>query len=676
MNPALKRLLSFTFALILAFSVFVIPAAAQSVSFDQIVHAATYIIINNEGNYTTVVRKDVNAISIGELGWHATNALNLLKDIIAKNPTQALHILGSSLYNEIVTSSSWEGRVATYQEANVISILLATTESREVQDATAYTYISGYVRHGQSLGITEPRALVFFADFENQNGRYGAYSFYTEVRNLYGTVNLSTLYRASSQNSRRTRTYNFCLNVNFDDFINGFTPERDTKAPEINDVTVSNLTSSGYTVSCKTTDNVGVTDIYFAVYHKNDGTEGAKWYQVTPSENGVSHTVDIAEFSNRAGDYYTYIYAFDKAGNYAYVELNVITVPKEEITEPQLTLTVSVTGEIKKGEKIRWKAATANGSGNYAYTFKLYRDDTLVKDRRENDLSELEFEAAKTGVYRIEAAVKDKDTGKTAKVTSVTNVFEPIEPISLTPTQTAAILGQTIEWDISVTGGEGELKYSYTVYKDGEAVHSTGFGSNTHVFYRPTSGGVYSITATVTDERNQTASIKSDTNITVIEPLSVSDVAFSKSYAVKDQVISCSAVIRGGATEHAVVFEILCDGETILSSEPADTDTFVFEVPCGGNYTAKVTVTDKDSTTTSATGGSLTADERAKTGDADCNGVINAADARYTLRCAARLDVIQEKLQYAGDANKDGFITAADARIILRVAAKLETIEE
>lgn len=675
MNYTFKRIFSFIFIFVLLLPVSAVSAYAQAVTFEQTVNAATYVIVNNEGNYTTVVKNDVNAVSVGKLGWHATNALNLLKDIIAKNPTQALNILGISLYNEIVTSSSWEGRVATSAEANVLSVLLATVESREVQDETAFNYISGYVRHGQSLGITEPRALVFFADYENQNGRNGAYSFYRQVMNRYGYADIHTLYNTSSRNSRRTRTYNFCLNVNFSDYTEGFTPSRDTTAPEITNVTVSGLSSTGYTVSCNVADNRAVTEVYFAVYYKNAGADSAKWYHVTPTDGRVSHTVDVAEFSSRSGDYCTFIYAFDKAGNYAYAELNVITVPDAAPPVPPLTLTVSASGEFKKGGHIRWSASAANGSGSYLYTFVLNRDGKYYDDRKASDYGDFELTAKKTGVYTLYVEVKDRVTGNTTAVQSADlNIFEPIEVRGVKASSTAAILGQTLSWTVDAVGGEGELKYSYSVLRDGEVISSSPFSQRTNHSYRPESGGIYTLTVTVSDERNQTVVYKCEEGVTVIEPLYVGAAAFSDSYAVKGAVVSCSVSVKGGGREHSVVFDIFCDGEPVLTSNPTTSDIFTFEVPKGGTYTAKVTVTDDDGTSAFAQCVGLTADETAKRCDANCDGQVSAADARYALRCSAQLEAPSEKLRYAVDANNDGKITAADARLILRVSAKLETV--
>ncbi|MBQ7962388.1 MAG: leucine-rich repeat protein [Clostridia bacterium] len=58
--------------------------------------------------------------------------------------------------------------------------------------------------------------------------------------------------------------------------------------------------------------------------------------------------------------------------------------------------------------------------------------------------------------------------------------------------------------------------------------------------------------------------------------------------------------------------------------------------------------------------------------DIDGNGKITAADARLSLRAAAKIDAIDGIYEIAADANSDKKVTAADARIILRKAAGLE----
>lgn len=62
----------------------------------------------------------------------------------------------------------------------------------------------------------------------------------------------------------------------------------------------------------------------------------------------------------------------------------------------------------------------------------------------------------------------------------------------------------------------------------------------------------------------------------------------------------------------------------------------------------------------------------AKFGDVNDDNKVNAADARFLLRCAAELEATSEYILTYGDYNSDGKITSADARMGLRVAATLE----
>lgn len=64
-------------------------------------------------------------------------------------------------------------------------------------------------------------------------------------------------------------------------------------------------------------------------------------------------------------------------------------------------------------------------------------------------------------------------------------------------------------------------------------------------------------------------------------------------------------------------------------------------------------------------------------GDADQNGVVNAIDARITLRISARLETLENVSVYSLiDINADGSISAMDARAILRASARLEKLTQ
>lgn len=672
MKKKLLRLISFITAVVLIVSAAPFYAFAQSVSFEQIVNASISIIVYNEGNYTTVIKNDNGALSLGKICWHGTNALNLLKKIVALNPSQALNILGSSFYNEIITSSSWDTRIASGSEAYALAILLSTAESRQIQDDSAYEFVSGYVKHGQALGITEPEALVFFADYENQNGRTGAANFHRRVINSYGKANLGTLYEASGKSARRTRTYNFCATVNWANY-NGSSSANDTEAPEISNVTVGDITEAGFKVTCDVSDNIAVSEVYFAVHHQDDGLDGVNWYIQNPSSSEVSHTVKISDFSSRQGNYCVYIYVFDEAGNYAYVVLNPVNVQQSQAPVPEFAITVSSSGGIYRNDEIVWNASASGGSGHYLYQFSLFKDGVKIAERKYSDYASFRYTAEETGVYTVQVSVYDSNSGETVSCTSSdVNIYEPIIIDSFTSGSDGLFSGQTVTWNLSAYGGEGDLQYAYTVYKNNEAVYSTsGYSSSSSFTYKTTDSGIYYAVVNIMDSRSQVVSCKSD-EVRVIHPLSAADVTFSTDYAVSDMSVTCSVDVIGGTGEYTCAFNIYWNGIILHSTEELSTNEFTFTIKECGTYTAEVTITDADSTVITVSGGNLTADEKAKRGDSNCDGKVTASDARFALRCASKLDTVQSELEYAVDINSDGRITASDARTILRIASRLE----
>ena len=62
-------------------------------------------------------------------------------------------------------------------------------------------------------------------------------------------------------------------------------------------------------------------------------------------------------------------------------------------------------------------------------------------------------------------------------------------------------------------------------------------------------------------------------------------------------------------------------------------------------------------------------------GDADRNGIVNAADARKTLRYSAKLEPFPENFNKGCDLDNVAGASAGDARKILRIAAKTDSFE-
>ena len=178
-----------------------------------IAERACIIIFSNEGDYGSVNKNDNGAISIGKVQWHGNRALNLLKDIVKANKNQANQILGSSLYNEIVSSSNWSKRIVSQSEADRISKLLQTSQGKKAQDDLAKSDVLAYVNKGINYGLQNEEALIYFADGVNQ---YGAASslwkkIATAALQKGGTLDAMfevTKNMTSNYISRRTKVYN------------------------------------------------------------------------------------------------------------------------------------------------------------------------------------------------------------------------------------------------------------------------------------------------------------------------------------------------------------------------------------------------------------------------------------------------------------------------------------
>ncbi|MBE6678423.1 MAG: hypothetical protein E7597_06490 [Ruminococcaceae bacterium] len=90
---------------------------------------------------------------------------------------------------------------------------------------------------------------------------------------------------------------------------------KDPIAPTISNVTVSNVTTSGYRVSCTVSDNAGIDRVEFPTWSAGGGQDDLIWHRGTVSGNTAYYDVKISEHGNSHDVYATHIYAYDISGN-------------------------------------------------------------------------------------------------------------------------------------------------------------------------------------------------------------------------------------------------------------------------------------------------------------------------------------------------------------------------
>ena len=112
----------------------------------------------------------------------------------------------------------------------------------------------------------------------------------------------------------------------------------DQTPPVITDVVISDVSSSGYTVSCTVTDNNVVDRVLFptwTVLNDQDDLPDV-WGRGTQNGNTFTYRVNTEDHNGESGAYVTHIYAYDASGNYD-VESAVLDVPPKDSTAPVIS---------------------------------------------------------------------------------------------------------------------------------------------------------------------------------------------------------------------------------------------------------------------------------------------------------------------------------------------------
>lgn len=126
----------------------------------------------------------------------------------------------------------------------------------------------------------------------------------------------------------------------------------DSEGPVISNVQVSNVTNTGYDVSCTVTDPSGVDRVQFPTWTTLNGQDDllSDWSvnsAARGTQNGNTWTfhVNIADHNNEGGDYLTHIHAYDKYGNSTSSSAGVVSID----VEPPVIRDIQVSNVTSKG---------------------------------------------------------------------------------------------------------------------------------------------------------------------------------------------------------------------------------------------------------------------------------------------------------------------------------------
>ncbi len=659
MKKTLKRISALALAAVMLIGAAVTAGAYTT---DEIVQATSEFIISQEGTYTTVDPNDSGALSIGLLGWHATRALNLLKAIVNADPETAESALGSSLYNEVVSYSSWNSRTLDAEEAMAVSRLLGTAAGKSVQDRLIKRDVTEYITDAQARGITNAQALILYADIENQCGGSVSYSVGSSAANIagsFGAITLDIMYQAAMNNgtagrysARRKAGYNFAKNR--------FSSSGTIDSSESTDDKVSTDGAGVYVVmttllnvrSQPSLDSEKVGQLPQGTRITVTGTQNG-WAKFSEGWVYMEYLSKVAETTNAAET----TTAAATGGTKYMVNNSYLNVRSAPGTSNALV------SKLYQGDVITITETTNDGWGKYSggWVYMSY----LVKIAEETTTKKQE---TNTGTkYMVNNSYLNVRSAPGSSNALVSKLYQG-DIITITETKDGwgkysggwvymyylvkITEETTTKKQETNTGTKYKVNYSYLNVRSGP-------GTSNALVSKLNQGDIITITETTKDGWGK-----------------FSGGWVSMQYLVK--VADEETTTAESKTQKYPVYTITADKLNVRSQPGIDSE-IIGSLKNG----AKVTVIEiKGSWGRFAYEQgkygwfSLAYAKLASTAKGDVNGdnKITADDARRALRFSAKLDSYTTGEFAAADVDGDGKILADDARRILRASAKLETI--
>lgn len=206
------------------------PTISQTPSGDGLASYVADIIHGNEGGYTSINYDDNGALSLGKIQWHAGRAKDLLNQIKSADTSGFNSIVNQfgaqSLSSSMASNAGWGDYTLSKgsAEAKAIQALLGSEVGKQVQDSIMTSDTQGYLNKGKELGLSDTKALAFYADLANQYGMYSDIVNKTVVpQAISNGGSLSAIYQSAVTNlpnyqSRRTSTFNTLSGTDFSQF--------------------------------------------------------------------------------------------------------------------------------------------------------------------------------------------------------------------------------------------------------------------------------------------------------------------------------------------------------------------------------------------------------------------------------------------------------------------------
>lgn len=255
----------------------------------------------------------------------------------APNSDDESPVISDVVYSEL-SASGYTISCTVTDNVGVSKVAFPTWTVRNEQDDLASNWMS------TQLGTKSGNRYTFRVNASEHNNETGMYVTHIYAEDSQGNVGKLALDAIEVRN--------------------------DYQNPVISDVTVSQLSSSGYTVTCKVTDDWGISNVCFPTWTLNNGQDDliANWPTTQRgTKNGDYYTfrVNASDHNNESGSYVTHIYATDGAGNQVIATTETVEVRND--TRAPVIADVQVSNITAQGYTVSCKVTDDGGLSSVAF---------------------------------------------------------------------------------------------------------------------------------------------------------------------------------------------------------------------------------------------------------------------------------------------------------------------
>lgn len=255
-------------------------------------------------------------------------------------------------------------------------------------------------------------------------------------------------------------------------------------------------------------------------------------------------------------------------------------------------------------------------------------------------------------------------------------------PVTVIDNSYAAVLadkslvhtGETITCTVE---HDENYEYRYLVYSaDGSIIDSTDSYTDIKKYsFTPDKEGEYYFGVEIKSDSEKIYSIYS-ANFNVHTKLQLGTVSCDVIEPVVGQAVTWK-VETHSVSDNAMYIYKLYHNNNMIDESQSSVASYTYTIDKQGEYYISVFLKDSYSSSDTVTSEKIQINTNASKpnitlGDVNFDGNVTVSDARTTLRYAASLENLSEQAILAADVTKDGSVTASDARLILRFAAKLD----